>query len=157
MPRERGYALRMSVRPSSQDAISVSQAAELTGASSKSLRRRIERGTLGSIRQGGRRLIPVSELIRVGLLDESGQAQTAAPAFATAAGAGGTLRSPSTQDAAAAAWAAAAPGPPAAAGAAPRRSVPASSAQARPAPATSPPPAAVGRPAQSPVPASRSQ
>ena len=61
-------------------------AAQLTGASSKSLRRRIERGTLGSIRQGGRRLIPVSELTRVGLLDAGGRPRPAPPAFPSAAG-----------------------------------------------------------------------
>src|SRR5690349_14113899 len=62
------------------DAVDVTQASELTGLSKKAIRRRLERGTLGSVKVGGRRLILISELDRHDLLregereeDESGQ------------------------------------------------------------------------------------
>ena len=59
----------MSPTPQTADAVDVAQASELTGLSKKALRRRLERGTLDSIKVGGRRMIPISELSRRGLLD----------------------------------------------------------------------------------------
>jgi excisionase family DNA binding protein len=48
----------------------ISEAAELTGLSRKALARRVERGSLRYVVRDGRRRIPVSELIRVGLLED---------------------------------------------------------------------------------------
>jgi hypothetical protein len=59
----------MSPTRQTANAVDVSQAAELTGLSKKALRRRLERGTLDSMKVGGRRMIPISELSRRGLLD----------------------------------------------------------------------------------------
>jgi excisionase family DNA binding protein len=67
-----------------QNAVDVAQASELTGLSKKAIRRRLERGTLNSIKVGGRRMIPVSELLQHGLLDTSGAAE-APPAAQSAA------------------------------------------------------------------------
>ena len=51
----------------------IAEAADLSGISRKALARRIERGSLRSVVRNGRRLIPRSELIRAGLLDDEGQ------------------------------------------------------------------------------------
>jgi excisionase family DNA binding protein len=51
------------------NAVDVSQAAELTGLSKKAIRRRLERGTLGSVKVGGKRMIPISELSNHELLE----------------------------------------------------------------------------------------
>ena len=48
----------------------ISEAAELTGLSRKALARRVERGSLQYVVRDGRRRIPVSELVRVGLLED---------------------------------------------------------------------------------------
>ena len=48
----------------------ISEAAELTGLSRKALARRVERGSLQCVVRDGRRRIPVSELVRVGLLED---------------------------------------------------------------------------------------
>jgi hypothetical protein len=75
----------MSPEPEVQNAVDVSQASELTGLSKKAIRRRLERGTLNSIKVGGRRMIPVSELVQHGLLkmnegfEGSSAAEAAAP------------------------------------------------------------------------------
>jgi hypothetical protein len=54
----------------------------MTGASEKALRRRIERGTLASVRDGDQRLIDVADLVRADLLFD---ADAAAPGMAPAA------------------------------------------------------------------------
>ncbi len=48
--------------------LTIQQAALATGLSTKALRRRVERGTLASVLSGDRRRIPMSELMRAGLL-----------------------------------------------------------------------------------------
>lgn len=48
--------------------MSIRDAARASGLSPKALRRRIERGTLGSVLVGGRRRIPVDDLVRRGLM-----------------------------------------------------------------------------------------
>lgn len=66
-------------------AVDVAEAAELTGLSKKALRSRIERGTLPAIKRDGKRVIPVAELRRQGLLvpaeasGEVGEGQPPAP------------------------------------------------------------------------------
>ncbi len=52
--------------------LTISEAAELTGLSRKAMARRVERGSIRSVLRSGRRLIPRSELIRVGLLPREG-------------------------------------------------------------------------------------
>jgi hypothetical protein len=49
-------------------AVDIAQASELTGLSQKALRRRVERGTLQTLKWGNRRMVPISELQRQGLL-----------------------------------------------------------------------------------------
>lgn len=61
----------MSTSQQLQNAVDVAQAAELTGLSKKALRRRLERGTLQSVKVGGKRMIPISELREHDLLDAS--------------------------------------------------------------------------------------
>jgi excisionase family DNA binding protein len=51
----------------------ISEAADLTGMSRKAIARRVERGSLRSVVRNGRRRIPRSELVRVGLLEEGAQ------------------------------------------------------------------------------------
>jgi hypothetical protein len=53
--------------------LTIAEAAELTGLSRKAMARRVERGSVRSVLRSGRRLIPRSELIRVGLLPGEGQ------------------------------------------------------------------------------------
>jgi hypothetical protein len=53
------------------NAVDIAQASELTGLSKKALRRRLERGTLESIKVDGRRMIPISELASHDLLETS--------------------------------------------------------------------------------------
>jgi len=50
--------------------VDVAEASGLTGMSKKALRRRIERGTLLAVKWGNKRMIPLSELRRQGLLAE---------------------------------------------------------------------------------------
>jgi excisionase family DNA binding protein len=52
--------------------LTISEAAELTNLSRKAMARRVERGSIRSVLRSGRRLIPRSELIRVGLLPPVG-------------------------------------------------------------------------------------
>src|SRR5215216_5176053 len=59
------------------NAVDVAQASELTGLSKKALRRRVERGTLDSIKVGGKRLIPISELENHDLLEFSSEPKEA--------------------------------------------------------------------------------
>lgn len=51
--------------------MSIRDAARASGLSPKALRRRIERGTLMSVLVGGRRRIPVDDLVRRGLVARS--------------------------------------------------------------------------------------
>lgn len=51
--------------------MSIRDAARASGLSPKALRRRIERGTLGSVLVGGRRRIPVDDLVRRGLVADA--------------------------------------------------------------------------------------
>lgn len=57
--------------------LTLAEAALATGLSAKALQRRIDRGSLQSVLQDGRRLIPSSELLRLGLLtlDDPGAGQ----------------------------------------------------------------------------------
>jgi hypothetical protein len=48
--------------------LTISEAADVTGLSRKAMARRVERGSIRSVLRSGRRLIPRSELVRVGLL-----------------------------------------------------------------------------------------
>jgi excisionase family DNA binding protein len=57
--------------------LTISEAAELTGLSRKAMARRVERGSIRSVLRSGRRLIPRSELVRVGLLPREGITQLA--------------------------------------------------------------------------------
>ena len=50
--------------------MSIRDAARASGLSPKALRRRIERGTLGSVLVGARRRIPVDDLVRRGLVPD---------------------------------------------------------------------------------------
>jgi excisionase family DNA binding protein len=52
--------------------LTITEAAELTGLSRKAIARRVERGSVRSVLRSGRRLIPRSELARVGLLPSEG-------------------------------------------------------------------------------------
>jgi excisionase family DNA binding protein len=52
--------------------LTIAEAAELTGLSRKAIARRVERGSIRSVLRSGKRLIPRSELIRVGLLPPAG-------------------------------------------------------------------------------------
>jgi excisionase family DNA binding protein len=52
--------------------LTITEAAELTGLSRKAIARRVERGSVRSVLHSGRRLIPRSELARVGLLPSEG-------------------------------------------------------------------------------------
>jgi excisionase family DNA binding protein len=52
--------------------LTIAEAAELTGLSRKAMARRVERGSIRSVLRSGRRLIPRSELVRVGLLPAGG-------------------------------------------------------------------------------------
>ncbi len=52
----------------SERLVSISEAAELTGLSAKALRGRVDRGSLASVKRGGRRLIHLSDLQRHGLV-----------------------------------------------------------------------------------------
>ena len=54
--------------------MTIRQAAEATGRTQKSIRNRVDRGTLQSLLRGRVRHIPTTELIRVGLLDVNGEA-----------------------------------------------------------------------------------
>jgi excisionase family DNA binding protein len=60
------------------NAVDVSQASELTGLSKKAIRRRLERGTLGSVKVGGKRMIPISELTNHELLEAAPSPVTSA-------------------------------------------------------------------------------
>jgi hypothetical protein len=53
--------------------LTISEAAEVTGISRKAMARRVERGSVRSVLRSGRRLIPRSELVRVGLLPAGGE------------------------------------------------------------------------------------
>ena len=53
--------------------LTITEAAELTGLSRKAMARRVERGSVRSVLRSGRRLIPRSELVRVGLLPVEGE------------------------------------------------------------------------------------
>lgn len=61
--------------------LTITQAAEVTGLSRKSIEHRVNRNQLQSVLKGSRRLIPVSELVRNGLLaeDADGALVPAAP------------------------------------------------------------------------------
>lgn len=54
--------------------LTIAEAASATGASTKAIARRIERGTLRAVHDNqGRRVVPRTELERVGLLNEDGE------------------------------------------------------------------------------------
>jgi hypothetical protein len=77
--------------------VSVREAAQMTAMSEKALRRRIERGTLASVRDADQRLIDVAELVRADLLVDGKKAPAApatspnAPDYATEARIGAML------------------------------------------------------------------
>ena len=66
--------------------LTLRDAARATGLSVKALRRRVERGTLPAQLVGGVRRVPISELLRAGLLvtEPGGRPAGAAPADAAA-------------------------------------------------------------------------
>jgi excisionase family DNA binding protein len=79
---------------SSGATLTVKQAARATGLSPKALRRRIERGSLGSTLVDGLRRIPMSDLLRAGLLvpyESSGGVDERAVARAGRVGRGRTV------------------------------------------------------------------
>jgi hypothetical protein len=53
--------------------VTIAEAADLAGLSRKAMARRVERGSIRSVLRSGRRLIPRSELVRVGLLPAAGE------------------------------------------------------------------------------------
>ena len=55
--------------------LTITEAAELTGLSRKAIARRVERGSGRSVLRSGRRLVPRSELARVGLLPSEGNGE----------------------------------------------------------------------------------
>jgi hypothetical protein len=59
--------------------MSIRDAARASGLSPKALRRRIERGTLRSVLVGGRRRIPVDDLVRRGLVPDTADQDAAPP------------------------------------------------------------------------------
>lgn len=63
--------------------VSVRDAAQMTGLSEKALRRRIERGTLASVRDSDQRLIDVAELARAELLADGQPAALVTPTTST--------------------------------------------------------------------------
>lgn len=63
----------------STDTVTIAQAAELTGLSETALRRRVERGTLVSVRRGRQRLMVVADLKRAGLIDTDAEIPDAEP------------------------------------------------------------------------------
>ena len=63
--------------------MSIRDAARASGLSPKALRRRIERGTLGSVLVAGRRRIPVDDLVRRGLVPDGADPASADGAAAT--------------------------------------------------------------------------
>ena len=71
--------------------MSIRDAARASGLSPKALRRRIERGTLGSVLVGGRRRIPVDDLVRRGLVPD-GTDPTRAITTAAVDGSAGMVR-----------------------------------------------------------------
>jgi excisionase family DNA binding protein len=69
--------------------LTLREAAEATGLTTKALQRRIDRGTLRAVLTGGRRRVPLSELYRAGLIEpEEPRPAPAAPAAAGAPGGG---------------------------------------------------------------------
>lgn len=56
--------------------LTIAEAAELTGLSRKAMARRVERGSVRSVLRSSRRLIPRSELIRVGLVPAEGHSES---------------------------------------------------------------------------------
>ena len=62
--------------------MSIRDAARASGLSPKALRRRIERGTLGSVLVGGRRRIPVDDLVRRGLVPDAADPGASEPPLA---------------------------------------------------------------------------
>jgi excisionase family DNA binding protein len=57
----------------------IAEAAEATGLTKKAVRNRVDRGQLRAVLNGGVRRVPLSELVRAGLLDENGQGHNPAP------------------------------------------------------------------------------
>src|SRR5215216_8190099 len=55
--------------------VTIAEAADLAGLSRKAMARRVERGSIRSVLRSGRRLIPRSELARVGLLPSEGNGE----------------------------------------------------------------------------------
>jgi len=80
LARSRGVGVEEALMEDSAPgpAVDIAEAAELTGLSKKALQRRIERGSLPSVKRGSKRHIPVMELKRQGLLSPEGGADRAA-------------------------------------------------------------------------------
>lgn len=57
------------MRVSVERTLTLREAAEATGLTTKALQRRIDRGTLRAVLSGGRRRIPLTELYRAGLIE----------------------------------------------------------------------------------------
>jgi excisionase family DNA binding protein len=68
--------------------LTLREAADATGLTTKALQRRIDRGTLRAVLTGGRRRVPLSELYRAGLIEPE-EPRPAPPAAAAAGPPGG--------------------------------------------------------------------
>lgn len=64
----------------SEDTLSIADAAQLTGLSKTALRRRVERGTIASVRRDGRVRVLAEGLRRAGLIDTDAEIPDAEPA-----------------------------------------------------------------------------
>src|SRR3712207_4389305 len=62
----------------------IAEVAELTGASPKAIRNRVDRGQLRAVKRDGVRRIPRSELTRAGLMPDNGQRPPELPSSADA-------------------------------------------------------------------------
>jgi DNA-binding transcriptional MerR regulator len=72
--------LREVPTPLPDEALTITDAARLAGLSPIALRRRVERGTVPSIRRKGKRLVLVDDLKRLGLIDTDAEIPDAEPA-----------------------------------------------------------------------------
>jgi hypothetical protein len=70
----------MPTAPAPGPLLTIREASRATGLSIKAMRGRVERGTLVAVTVGGRRRIPLSELLRAGLLLTETPAQGVRPA-----------------------------------------------------------------------------
>ena len=79
--------------------LTLREAAEATGLTTKALQRRIDRGTLRAVLTGGRRRVPLSELYRAGLIEpeEPRPAPAVPPAEGAPRGGAGQVPAPAPE------------------------------------------------------------